>query len=141
MIKKIFFSLLIIALPVMSYAGVDTSVNAESVAHANKPLVDCRTVDECSYQHFLDVLNKVKDYAFQIVVILSVIFIVWAGALFLFSQGNPGQIEKAKKMLSDVVIGFFLAAAGWLIVSAILNTLGVTNTNLAPADLINNKSI
>lgn len=114
----------------------NTGVNDKSVADAGNPLVDCDTVNDCTWIEFLRTLNKVKNYGFQIVVVMSVIFIVYAGSLYLFSAGNSGKIEQAKTIISNVVIGFFLAAAGWLIVSAVLNTLGVENQNLAPAELL-----
>jgi hypothetical protein len=116
----------------------NTGVDSPSVADASNPLVKCDSVDSCTWKEFLNTLNRVKDYGFQLVVVMSVIFIVYAGSLYLFSAGNPGKIEQAKTIISNVVIGFFLAAAGWLIVSAILNTLGVTNQNLAPSELIRN---
>jgi hypothetical protein len=119
--------------------GVDGDVNAPSVASAKNSLVQCTTVDGetgCTWQEFLNTLNRVKNYGFQLVVVMSVIFIVYAGGLYLFSGENAGKRTQANAIMSNVVIGFFLAAAGWLIVSTVLKTLGVEDTNLAPSELI-----
>lgn len=99
-------------------------------------LVDCRSVDECDWQNFLETLDKVKDYALELVVLLSVIFIVYAGGVYLTAAGNSGKIQQAHSIISNVVIGFFLASAGWLIVNTILKTLGVKE-GFAPEDIRN----
>jgi hypothetical protein len=138
---NILFILTIVFIGNVSFAQTNTGINNKSVADATNPLVDCTTVDDCDWNNFLETLNKVKDYGFQLVVVASVIFIVYAGIKMVLARDNAGERETAKNIISNVVIGFFLAAAGWLIVSAILNTLGVTNERLAPQELIKNKSI
>lgn len=145
MINKKILSIIIILFTVVIFApnltyaqGQPVSPDSPSVASARSPIVDCKTVDTCDWQNFLEVLNKVKNFGFQLVVIMSVIFIVYAGGLYIFSGENAGKRTQANAIMSNVVIGFFLAAAGWLIVSAVLHTLGVKDTKLAPADLINN---
>ncbi len=138
-ISKINILIVVLALsvPYLITAQVQTGVNSPSVADANNSIVECQTVDDCDWNAFLKTVDKLKNYAFQIVVILSVIFIAIAGFLYLTSAGDSGKINRAKSILQNVVIGFLLAAAGWLIVRTILKTLGVENTDLAPSDLIN----
>ncbi len=137
MINKKIFSIIIIlfivifATPNLIFA---TEINTSNT------LVTCKTVDQCDWDQFLTTLSKVKDFGFQLVVIMSVIFIVYAGSLYMFSGENAGKRTQANAIMSNVVIGFFLAAAGWLIVSAILHTLGVKDENLAPSELINNEN-
>lgn len=128
----IFFS------PNFALAG-NNGIDSRSIATAENSLVNCETVEECNWQSFLQTLDKVKNYGVQLVVVLSVIFIVYAGGLYLTSMGNSGKIEQAKSILSNVVIGFFLAAAGWLLVSAILKTLEVKD-GFAPGDLLQQNS-
>ncbi len=135
-ILNIIFVLSIFFMPFFVHAqAVNGDINAESVASAYKSLVRCKTVDKCTWVELQETLNRVKNYGFQLVVVMSVFFIVYAGGLYLTSMGNSGKIEQAKNIISNVVIGFFLASAGWLIVSAILKTLEV-NSDFAPADLL-----
>lgn len=47
------------------------------------------------------------------------------------SAANPGQREKAKKILTNVVLGFVIALAAWLIVKTLLSSLGVESDYLA----------
>lgn len=100
----------------------------ESTANLNNPLVNCDSIEKCNWEEFKVTINKVKNFAFELAVLLSVIFIVYAGGMYLTAQGDSGKISRAHAILSNVVIGFFLAAAGWLIIHTILNTLETPKT-------------
>lgn len=108
-----------------------SGANVKSVADAKNPLVPCNDVDSCDWAAFGELLDKLKNYGLQIAVMLSVLFIVYAGWLYLTAGGNSGKISQAHNILQNVIIGFFLAAAGWLIINAITKTLEV-DTNLLP---------
>ncbi|MFA7193377.1 MAG: pilin [Candidatus Paceibacterota bacterium] len=118
--------ILIMTVPfvVSAQSGSGTQVNA------NNPLVNCNDVKSCDWNAFKEMINKVKDYALQLAVLVSVIFIVYAGGLYLTAAGDTGKIQTAHRILQNVVIGFFLASAGWLIVQAITKTLEVDKTFL-----------
>lgn len=126
----IFAVILVMTLPVLVSAqpfreefgglgGSGTKVDASN------PLVDCTDVDSCNWNALMKTLNKVKDYGLQLAVLASVIFIVYAGGLYLIANGDSGKIQTAHRILQNVVIGFFLVAAGWLIINAITKTLNV----------------
>ena len=121
---------------VLAQDATPRSGSGSDVSASNPVVVsDCRDVDSCNWDNFMRTLNRAKDYALQIVVILSVMFIAYAGFLYLTAQGNSGKISQAHAILQNVVIGFFLAAAGWLIVRTILNTLGADNPGMVPQEL------
>lgn len=52
-----------------------------------------------------------------------VMFIVWAGFLFIMSAANPESRSKARSMLINAVIGMFIVLAAWLIVDFVMKTL------------------
>lgn len=62
----------------------------------------------------------------SIVVAVSVLFIVIGGFYFIIAQGEPQNIEKAKKILVYVVIGLIVAFGAEGILSLILNALNVS---------------
>ena len=51
-----------------------------------------------------------------------VMFIVWAGFLFIMSAANPESRSKARSMLINAVIGMFIVLAAWLIVDFVMKT-------------------
>lgn len=126
--------------PDITFAQVEGDINSPSVADANNSLIECTTVDDCDWAYFLQTLNKVKDYGFQLVVAASIILIVYAGVKMVLARENAGERQVAKNIISNVVIGFFLAAAGWLIVSAIVKSLEVQD-GFAPQELLQNRGI
>lgn len=121
---NILFMLAIMTLPVLGFAQTGVS-SQSSAASAGDPLVECEKVDTCNWNAFMRTLNKIKNYTLQLATVMSVIFIVYAGILYLTAAGNTGKISQAQNILSNVVIGFFLASAGWLIINAITKTLEV----------------
>lgn len=128
-IINILFTIFFLSVPYFVFA------QNSDMANPNNPIVTCDSVETCDWNRFLQTVDNVKDFIFQLVVILSVGFIVYAGVLMLFSGENASKREQAKNIMSNVVIGFFLASAGWLIVNAILKTLGV-GSEFAPSDLL-----
>jgi hypothetical protein len=50
---------------------------------------------------------------------------IYAGFKMITNQGNAGEISKAKEMMTKAVIGIVVTMTAWLIVSFILNQLGV----------------
>jgi len=134
---NILLAIFFLSAPYIAFATPQTqnAFNGPSEASPSNPLVVCSTVDKCNWQNFLKTIDNVKDYAFQLVIMLSVGFIVYAGSIYIFARDNAGKREQAHNILSNVVVGFFLAAAGWLIVNTILKTLGV-GSEFAPADLL-----
>ncbi len=90
-------------------------------------------VDYYTLDRFWKTLVKVVDFALQLAALFVIIVIVWAGVLYLTSQGNPGTISKANGMLQNAAIGFFIAVAAWLIVRVVTTTLGV-HSSLVPTE-------
>lgn len=120
----IFAVILIMTVPIFVNAQFgDTGTKVDS----SNPLVDCDSVESCNWTALMQTLNKVKDFGLQLAVLASVIFIVYAGGLYLTAAGDSGKIKTAHTILQNVVIGFFLAAAGWLIINTITKTLDVND--------------
>lgn len=54
---------------------------------------------------------------------LTVIFLIWAGVLFVTARGNETQLAKAKKVFFWSVIGAMVIVASWVIAVAINNSV------------------
>ncbi len=61
------------------------------------------------------ILNIVK-YLLTFLGLLAVVFVMWAGFLWMTSEGDPAKIDKAKKTLVNAVIGVAIIISAFAIV-------------------------
>lgn len=90
-------------------------------------LVPCGTSaagsSPCTPCHLWTLANNVVDFIFKgLAIPILTVVMIWGGVLMLANFGNPTQITKGRKMLLSGVIGIFIAAGAWLIVTTIVNT-------------------
>lgn len=104
--------MLVTAMPLIAQAG------------PSGPIVNCE-FNKCNFSSLGDSLEKIADYLLELAIAVGVIVIGIAGFHFLTAAGNPGKLESAKKMITYAVIGLLIALAAWLIIEALVNTLGV----------------
>jgi|GEM_PF-1162697 len=87
-------------------------------------LVQCKTADDCDFDAFMKTFKRIVDLLLKIAVGFSTIIFAYAGFLYLTAGGNPGKRTQANNMITAAVVGFFIAAAAWLLVEVFINTLG-----------------
>ncbi len=81
----------------------------------------------CGFDYIMLLINNIISFLlFFFATPLAAIALCYAGALMLFSGGSPEKLTKAKTIIKNVVIGYILALAAWLIVNTIFTTLGFT---------------
>ena len=86
----------------------------------------------CNFGYIIVLAQNVIEFRiFKLAAPLAALVTAWSGFLYLTSAANPGQREKAKKILKNVVLGFIIALAAWLIVKTLLSSLGVESDYLA----------
>ncbi len=100
-------------MPGLSFAQEPQLVPASCVS-------DVRACDFCA---LLQMAKNIIDLLFKILVIAAVILIVWAGIKLVTSAGNTHALEDAKSMVTNVIIGFVIVMAAWLIVDTIFKML------------------
>lgn len=91
------------------------------------PLVPCATEanpEPCEFKHVIVLVNNLVNFIFLIAVPIAAIIFAWAGAKLIFAGGNEGEMQKAKAIFWDVVLGLVFIAASWLIVHVVLTLLG-----------------
>ncbi len=105
-----------------------------SYAAASNLIWECGTGDgNCTWDG--DVIPAVKNatnYLTALGIGFSVAVLAYAGFRLMISQGNQGEITKAKEMMYKVVIGMFFIVAAWAIVTLVLSGLGVTTVTFSP---------
>lgn len=89
-------------------------------------LVPCNgTTTPCNYTALITLIKNIVNFlVFGLAVPLAAISFAVAGVMILTAGGNTGQVERAKEIFWNVVIGLVVALSAWLIVNAILLGLG-----------------
>ena len=111
------FILLIMIVPVFSSAFVFDS---------EKGLVPCRDGEECDFNAFMTLINNIIGFALvYLAVPIAAIMFAYAGFLMVTAGDEVASARtKAKGIFMNALIGLVLAAAGFLIVQALLSILG-----------------
>jgi len=79
----------------------------------------------CDFNALMGLVNKIIDFLlFIIATPLAALAIAYAGWLMISSGGSSEKVTKAKNIMFNLVIGYIIALAAWLIVHTILIQLG-----------------
>jgi hypothetical protein len=115
-------SALIIILMLLVVPAVSSAYNI------GDPIVPCGTTTTapCDFGGFMLLVNNIKDFViFELAMPIAAIMFFYAGFLMITAGGEAATARtKAKNIFTNAVIGLVVAAACWLIVSAILSILG-----------------
>lgn len=96
------------------------------VVFAQNGLVTCTGLD-CNFCYFADMVEKVLNFITTLLIIISVIFLAVTGVQIAASGGNENAKQILKERLSNIVIGFVLVLASWVIVDTLIKVLVVDN--------------
>jgi hypothetical protein len=79
----------------------------------------------CDFEDAMIMINKIINFLlFVIATPFVALCIAWAGWLMISSGGSSEKVTKAKHIATNLVIGYVIALAAWLIVKTILVSLG-----------------
>lgn len=74
------------------------------------------------------VLARIVQVALGFLSLIAVIYVMYAGWLWMTSEGSEEKISKAKKTLINAVIGLIVMLSAFMIVTWIINNLGLNNS-------------
>ncbi|HUC88524.1 MAG TPA: pilin [Candidatus Paceibacterota bacterium] len=130
------FSVAYAANPIVPDCNTGALINGKPLYDQNgKPLLDSKNQpvyeqvykNPCNFDSLMTLINNVINFLLiTIVTPLVALILVYAGFLMIFSGGSSEKVTKAKSIIKNVVIGFVIALAAWLVVKTILVTLGFT---------------
>lgn len=66
------------------------------------------------------IIGKVIDWILLLVGAITVLFIIYAGIMYVTSSGNKDQIERAKQTLTYAVIGLVVIILAGVIVNLVI---------------------
>lgn len=81
-------------------------------------LVPCGGEGEpaCQTCHVVELVNGVIEWLVLILGTIAAIIIVYAGFKLVMSGGNRHAMEEAKSLINNMLIGYVIVLAGWLLV-------------------------
>lgn len=82
----------------------------------------------CDFNAFMFLLNRIITFLlFTIATPLVALILCYAGYLMITSGGSSEKVTKVKHIVLNVIVGYIIGLAAWLIIKTIMTTLGVTD--------------
>ncbi len=88
---------------------------------------DGTTAGDCTFDDLVAGTKKVVNFGAKFALMFSVVVIAVAGGRYMISPDKQDERGKANAMLLSVAKGIIFILVAWLIVTLILNGLGVNN--------------
>ncbi len=105
----------------------NTKIIHKTVQNPNNPThsIDVAEYsDPCDFTWGINLINNIIHFLLiDVATPLAALIICWAGFLLITAGGSSENINKAKKILKNLVIGYVIALAAWIIVHTIYTTL------------------
>lgn len=86
----------------------------------------------CTVCDIAKVAQNVLNTGIYVAVFLSAILFAWAGFLYLTNVTSPNQVQKAKTLFGDVLVGLLIILSAWLIIDTIMKTLIQDDSKFGP---------
>ncbi len=74
------------------------------------------------------IIGNIVGYALGLLGIVFVVLTIYAGYLWMTAQGNEEQITKAKKMITNAVIGIIIISLAYVITSFVMTNVQTAST-------------
>jgi Type IV secretion system pilin len=127
---KYFLAIIICSFSLMSFSPVlvanaapDTSSLSGLEATANKVDAYKTQTSANAKDTILDRVGGIVGLILSFIGILFLVLTVYAGFLWMTAQGNSGQVDKAKDLLVNAIIGLVIVSAAYSITIFIGNQL------------------
>lgn len=103
-----------------------TSGNTGGDASSEKGgLVPACPITGCGFPELILLISNIITFLlFTIATPLAALIFAYAGIMLLTSGGDTGKLKTAKKIIGNLLIGYVIALAAWLIINTILSKLG-----------------
>lgn len=85
--------------------------------------VECRDPDQCGTCEFVQLTNNVIDFIIFFASVAAVLLFIYAGFRLVTSGGSEGALTNAKSMFVNVLIGYVILLAAFLIIDTLLRGL------------------
>lgn len=123
------FLTLLTVLPLSAFAQQGTDL---IFCNTGTPRADGTFANPCTFNSVIELIQKIITFLVKVAVVLTSLSFVIAGFLLISDGGNEKNVQRAKKIMTNTVIGFAFILGAWVIVYTIVNVLVDPNkaTNL-----------
>lgn len=106
--------------------GVMAGVTVLAVAAATTPVFAAsgHTVILAAPQDLASVITSIRNWLMGILVVVATLFLTLGGVRYVMSDGDPGQVERAKSAIRAAAIGYCLAALAPVIMTVLQSVVG-----------------
>ncbi|MCA9363883.1 hypothetical protein KC727_01545 [Candidatus Kaiserbacteria bacterium] len=96
-----------------------TNNQTSSFANGDTGLVPC-TGPDCNACHLVTLAQKVLRWLIGFSVVVAGVIIAWAGFRMTMAAGNTGELEQAKGMIWNALIGIVIILGAWLVIDTLM---------------------
>jgi hypothetical protein len=124
---SIVFLLIFFTVPIFVQAQDPLVTPTGAGTSATQPLVHCGGPPPqapCEAKDISILIQSILNLVFMFAGFIVAAMFMYAGFLLLTSQGNPGQISKAKNIFKRVVMGFVIMFLAYITVKNLLTHIG-----------------
>ena len=113
----------VIALPAMASAAIEYTGNLTKLAGAAK--LDTGSTD------LVTIIGAIVGTVLVLLGVVLIVLILYAGFLWMTSQGDKTKVDKAKQMIYQAIIGLLIVFAAYAITNFVFGALtSVTGGNV-----------
>ena len=107
-------------------AGVLAGVTLLALVGAAAPALAAtgHTVVLSAPQDLATVITSIRNWLMGILVVVATLFLTLGGVRYVMSDGDPGQVERAKSAIRAAAIGYCLAALAPVIMTVLQSVVG-----------------
>jgi Type IV secretion system pilin len=107
-------------------AGVLAGVILLALVGAAAPALAAtgHTVVLAAPQDLATVITSIRNWLMGILVVVATLFLTLGGVRYVMSDGDPGQVERAKSAIRAAAIGYCLAALAPVIMTVLQSVVG-----------------
>lgn len=107
-------------------AGVLAGVTLLALVGAAAPALAAtgHTVVLAAPQDLATVITSIRNWLMGILVVVATLFLTLGGVRYVMSDGDPGQVERAKSAIRAAAIGYCLAALAPVIMTVLQSVVG-----------------
>jgi len=77
----------------------------------------------CQACDLATLIQNIINFAIGIAIPIAAALMAYAGVLYFTSAAKPGNIEKAKGIFKDALLGFLIAITAWLVINTLLHII------------------
>ncbi len=119
--------------PTVGGGSTNPTTGGGRVGNAPNPGIGFQLQNPLNVGTICGLIKKVLNVILGLGIPIAMLFLVYAGFMFVKAKGNPGEIKKAKENLMYIIFGTALFLGAWLLGQLVANTINQINPGTVSA--------